>query len=220
MPTPWKHWNLPPRSLIPAILDNQSFERRSAICSVWGVTGRSHTHYCSVDTAAGLQRLQHTVNISEERLMTETCNELLHSPTKTILDRCEGAGNTRDSWICDRTDVLTDFGPWPLVSAVIRSGVWSDHPWDAPFEIFNYTRHPCDWRLGRPRQSWEYSRQSRIFQHKYISPQLNIITRHRHTSVSIQFAVLQTRASGVGKCPNNPSMLHNAMEITSCLWVV
>ena len=31
MPTPWKHWNLPPRSLIPAILDNQSFERGPAV---------------------------------------------------------------------------------------------------------------------------------------------------------------------------------------------
>lgn len=79
-------------------------------------------------------------------------------------------------------------------------------------EIFNYTRHPCDWPDPAP-GSPENIPDNREYFNINISPQLNIITRSRHTSVSIQFAV-QTRAAGVGKCPNNnPSMLRNAMEI-------
>ena len=56
-----------------------------------------------------------------------------------------------------------------------------------------------------------------------ISPQLNIITR-RHTSVSIQSSV-QTRAAGVGKCPNNTCFImqcsgNQLMRLASCvtLW--
>ena len=97
-----------------------------------------------------------------------------------------------------------------LVSAVIWSGVIICEMRYPRYSITPVTRETGTRAPGSP----ENIPDNREYFNINISPQLNIITRHRrHTSVSIQIAV-QTRAAGVGKCPNcNPSMLHNAMEI-------
>ena len=97
-PTPWKHWNLPPRSLIPEILIREacSLQLVSAVSGMWlgAVT--------LITAVSTLQSLQRTVNIWEQsKVTTEQCNQLLKWQTKSSYDHVLQCQDTNDSCICN-----------------------------------------------------------------------------------------------------------------------